>query len=107
MAAKVAPKTTAINYSKRFLTACKELPIKIDRAILFGSSAKNEATADSDIDLALFSSSFGNNILKNLDLIGKVLIHFPELDVHTFPAKTENNKSIMLDEIKQTGIALI
>ena len=103
----MAAKTTAINYSKRFLKACKELPIKIDSAILFGSSAKNRATADSDIDLALFSDSFGNNILKNIDLIGKVLIHFPELDIHTFPTKAEKKTSIMLDEIKQTGISLL
>ena len=103
----MAAKTTAINYSKRFLNACKELPIKIDSAILFGSSVRNKATADSDIDLALFSDSFGNNILKNIDLIGKVLIHFPELDIHTFPTKAENKASIMLDEIKQTGISLL
>jgi predicted nucleotidyltransferase len=102
----MAAKTTAINYSKKFLNACKELPIKIDRAILFGSSARNKATSESDIDLALFSASFGNNILKNIDLIGKVLIHFPELDVHTFPTKAEKQKSILLDEIQHTGITL-
>ncbi len=102
----MATQTTAINYSKRFLNACKELPIKIDRAILFGSSARNKATSESDIDLALFSTSFGNNILKNIDLIGKVLIHFPELDVHTFPTGAERQKSIILDEIKHTGITI-
>ena len=103
----MAAKTNAINYSKFFLNACKELPIKIDRAILFGSSARNKAAAGSDIDLALFSGSFGNNILKNIDLIGKVLIHFPELDVHTFPTKAEKQNSILLDEIQHTGITLI
>jgi predicted nucleotidyltransferase len=102
----VAAKTTAIKYSKKFLEACKELPIKIDKAILFGSSARNKATDESDIDLALFSSSFGSNILKNIDLIGKVLIHFPELDVHTFSSKPGKQKSILLDEIKHTGITL-
>lgn len=39
---------------------------------------------DSDIDLALFSSRFEDNILKNIDLIGKVNIRYPEIDVHTF-----------------------
>ena len=66
----MAAKTTAINYSQRFLNACKALPIKIDKAILFGSVAKGKASVDSDIDLALFSDSFSNNILKNIDLLG-------------------------------------
>lgn len=102
----MATQATAINYSKRFLNACKELPIKIDRAILFGSSARNNASAESDIDLALFSDSFGNNILENIDLIGKVLIHFPDLDVHTYPAKAQKKKNIMTDAITQTGIEI-
>lgn len=102
----MAAKTTAINYSKRFLNACKELPIKIDRAILFGSVARGKATSDSDIDLALFSDSFSNNILKNIDLLGKVLIHYPELDVHTFPSHNQKKDSMMEDEIKKTGIAI-
>jgi hypothetical protein len=35
-----------------------------------------------------------------------VLIHFPELDVHTFPTKAEKQKSFLLDEIQHTGITL-
>ena len=102
----MASQTNAINYSKRFLNACKKLPIKIDKAILFGSSARNNASAESDIDLALFSDSFGNNILKNIDLIGKVLIHFPDLDVHTYPTKAQKKKNIMTDAIALTGIEI-
>ena len=41
----------AINYSNKFITACRELPLKIDRAILFGSTVKGKASDFSDIDI--------------------------------------------------------
>lgn len=101
---------TAITYSKAFLKACSELPVpvKIHKAVLFGSTVKSKANTNADIDIALFSDSFGNNILKNLDLIGKVAIKFPDIDVHTFSSSSyKANDSIMIEEIKRTGINLI
>jgi predicted nucleotidyltransferase len=99
-------KNDAIIYSKAFLKECDNLPVKISRAILFGSSAKNLMNDDSDIDIALFSDNFSDNILKNLDIIGKAAIKFPEIDLHTFPSKSYKGKSLMMDEIKRTGIEL-
>ena len=46
-------KEDAINYSRLFLNACKILPIKIDRAFIFGSVVRGKATEQSDIDIAL------------------------------------------------------
>ena|SRR5580658_2679769 len=96
----------AIKYSKAFLKECDGLPVKINRAVLFGSVAKAEANADSDIDIALFSDSFGDNILNNLDLIGKVAIKYPDIEVHTFSQKSYSGNSLMIQEIKKTGIPL-
>ena len=100
-------KNDAIIYSKAFLKECDMLPVKISRAVLFGSSVKNGMKKDSDIDIALFSDSFSNNILKNLDLIGKVAIKFPDLDLHTFPSKSYKENGLLIDEIKKTGIELM
>lgn len=98
----------AITYSKDFLKACSQLHIKINKAVLFGSTVRSKAKANSDIDIALFSDSFGDNILKNLDLIGKVAIKFPDIDVHTFSSNSyKANNSLMIEEIKKTGINLI
>src|SRR5688572_15627664 len=80
-------KRSALNKAKLFLDECKELPFTIDRAILFGSAAQGKATDNSDIDLALFSEKFSDNILKNIDLIGSVNIRFPEIDVHTYSSE--------------------
>ena len=47
-------KRTAINRVKQFLVECRELPLAIDRAILFGSIANGKNNEDSDIDLLTY-----------------------------------------------------
>jgi len=54
----------AISYSKAFLKACQKLPVKIDKAVLFGSTVNSKSTEYSDIDIALFSADFSDNIFK-------------------------------------------
>jgi len=99
-------KQSAISYSEQFLEACKILPIKIDKAILFGSAAAGKMNEDSDIDLALFSENFSDNIIKNIEMISRVNIRFPDLDVHTYPAASYSKDGLLLEEIKRTGIEI-
>lgn len=96
----------AIKYTHDFLKSCKALPIKIDKAILFGSALTGNFNENSDIDLALFSSNFTDNILQNLDLIAMVNIRYPDLDIHTYPTIAYNGKGFLLDEIKKTGLEI-
>jgi len=99
-------KRIALSRVKKFLAECESLPFKIDKAILFGSAATGKAGINSDIDLALFSSHFTDNILDNLDLIGKINIRYPEIDAHTYSLKYLSKKGLVLDEIKKTGIEI-
>ena len=99
-------KQIAIKRARKFLLECKDLPVRIDKAILFGSVINGMQHKNSDIDLALFSKSFGDNILKNIDLVGKVNIRYPEIDVHTFPSSGKNTKGILLEQILKTGIVI-
>jgi len=99
-------KQSAIKYTRDFLHACESLPIKIDKAILFGSVLTGKSNEYSDIDLALFSGSFTDNILQNLDQVALVNIRFPDLDIHTYPTKAFSGKGLLLDEIKKTGIEI-
>lgn len=100
-------KQIAIKKVKQFLNECQQLPFTIDKAIVFGSVAKGKIGENSDIDLALFSKNFSNNILKNLDLFGTVNIRFPEIDVHTYAtAEYNKHKGVMIEQIKQTGIEI-
>jgi predicted nucleotidyltransferase len=82
------------------------LPIKIDKAILFGSVLTGKSNENSDIDLALFSTNFTDNILQNLDLIAMINIRFPDLDIHTYPTTAFNGKGFLLDEIKKSGLEM-
>jgi predicted nucleotidyltransferase len=41
-----------------------EAGLKVQKAFLYGSFARNEANADSDIDVMLISENFNNNDLK-------------------------------------------
>lgn len=99
-------KQTAIKRAKAFLNECKNLPFSIDKAFLFGSVVQGKWTEISDIDLALFSTAFTNNILSNIDLYGKVNIHFPEIDVHAYPSDDFQTDSITIEQIKKTGIEI-
>jgi len=99
-------KESAINYTQKFLKACEALPIKINKAILFGSILSGKINEDSDIDLALFSENFTDNIIKNLELIGHLNVKFPDLDVHTYPASYYSSKGLLLDEIKKSGLEI-
>ena len=99
-------KQIAIKKVKQFLNECQRIPITIDKAVLFGSAVKGMATEYSDIDLALFSDKFSDNILKNIDLNGRVNIRFPDIDVHTFPTVYYNKKGILIDQIRKTGIEI-
>ena len=99
-------KQNAIRQVRQFLSECQLLPFTIDRAILFGSAANGKITEYSDIDLALFSEKFSNNILANIDLIGSVNIRYPDIDVHTYPSAYYKKKGFLMEQFKKTGIEI-
>ncbi len=96
----------AINKTRQFLSECKSLPLRIDKAILFGSFANGNANENSDIDLALFSDKFSDNILDNLDIIGLVNIRYPDIDVHAYPTSYYKKNGILMEQIRKTGIEI-
>lgn len=59
---------------KKFKTALEVNGIKVNRIIVYGSHAQDNARTDSDIDVAVISNNFRKlNILKRLELLGSVL----------------------------------
>lgn len=98
----------AIDYSKKFLESCKQLPLKIDKAILFGSVVNGNNHEYSDIDLAVFSDSFTDNVIENIQLFSRVASGFYDLDIKTYNTKYfYSGEGLLLDEIKQTGIEIL
>ncbi len=99
-------KATAIKQAKQFLIDCRKIPIKINKAVLFGSVIKGTSNEYSDVDIAIFSEDFTDNVLLNIDIIGRVNIHYPNLDVHTFPASAYKKNEMLIDEIKHYGLEI-
>jgi len=78
----------------------------VDKVVLFGSYAKGTATAQSDIDICFFISSFGE--MRRVDVIKKLLglmrnykrIHFEPI---AFPTNELQNDNPFVKEILRTG----
>ena len=57
----------------------KRKGIKVNRLILYGSYANGKPRPDSDIDVAVISSSFNNkNLLKRQELLGEAIFSLGE-----------------------------
>ena len=78
----------------------------VDKVMLFGSHAKGTATAQSDIDVCFFLSSFGD--MRRVDILKELLglmhkykrIHFEPI---VFPTDELQNDNPFVKEILRTG----
>ena len=60
--------------TRDLVASLKRKGIKVDRLILYGSYANGKPRPDSDIDVAVISSSFNNkNLLKRQELLGEAI----------------------------------
>ena len=78
---------------------------EIDAVYLFGSSVKGGTHKDSDIDLAIVSSSVKDRIEDNGKLFALTWDIDTNIEPHLFRTEDFNRKdTIMVDEILRTGI---
>jgi len=64
---------------RNLLANLKRKGIRVNRIILYGSYAKGNPRTDSDIDVAIISSSFNNkNLLKRQELLGEAIFGLDE-----------------------------
>lgn len=90
---------------KNYITVLKKNGIKVLRVILFGSYAKGKADLESDIDVAIVSSQFGKNKIKEMMLLRKLAI---KVDSHIepiplSPADLKDIYSTLVREIRRYG----
>ena len=88
----------------------KALPLKVDAAILFGSTARDDRLKDSDIDLIVISQDFEHMSLPQRFLILQKNWK-SRMDLEAFGFTQEEfdklkNKSIILQEATEYGIKL-
>jgi predicted nucleotidyltransferase len=94
-----------IEKAKKYI---KSLPIKVDRAILFGSTARGDRLKDSDIDLIVISQDFEHMSLPQRFLILQKNWKY-QMDLEAFGFTQEEfdrlkNKSVILQEATEYGI---
>ncbi|MBU1055677.1 MAG: nucleotidyltransferase domain-containing protein [Proteobacteria bacterium] len=95
----------SINKYKKLL---KQKGIKVSKVILFGSHAKGTANLESDLDLAVISSQFGQDNLKEMMLLRKLAL---EIDSHIeplpfSPQDLDDRYSTLVQEIKKYGVTI-
>ena len=86
-----------------FVKALKTHNIRVDKAVLFGSYAKNSANSDSDIDIAIISPDLGKNFVKEAVFLKKISQDI-DLDISPRPYSAEEYKKadhglFLFDEI--------
>lgn len=104
-------KQTRLNKSEirnvyKFLQLLKQHGFSISRAILFGSYAKGKANPDSDIDIAVVSNQFGQDITEEMMMLRKIAL---KVDSHIEPVPLSpedlnDNFSTLAQEVKRYGI---
>lgn len=82
--------------------------VPLDRVILFGSYAKDNATNNSDIDVALVSNIFSGFGFEDRKHFSKINIkkEFLEIETKTFPTSYFENGDPFTNEIINTGIEI-
>ncbi len=99
----------ALKIIKKFVKALKQEGIVINHVILYGSHARGNARADSDIDVAVVSKDFGKDPIEEgmtlFRLAGKIE---PRLEPVAIPIKTykEDTWIPLIYEIRDKGVEL-
>ena len=106
MAKQIRLNKSQIKNVYKFLQLLKQQGFSVSRAILFGSYAKGRANPDSDIDIAVVSTQFGQDITKEMMMLRKIAL---KVDSHIEPVPIrpdalEDNFSTLAQEIKRFGI---
>lgn len=93
----------------KFLLLISESGIPVSNAILFGSYAKGNENIDSDIDIAIVSSKFGRDNLKEMMFLRKLALKI-DSQIEPIPFSTDDLNdpySTLASEIKRYGIPLL
>jgi len=99
----------AINIVRAYLRILKQAGIKIDKAFLYGSFTRNEATESSDIDLMLVSSIFDTD---DDYVLAKPWLYSAKIDPRIEPISiglhrfNTDDTSPIIELVRQTGIEI-
>jgi len=99
--------TTIRDTIAKYIRALKENNVDVNRAFLFGSYARGNYSEWSDIDLAVVSSAFEGNWIKDRKKIRAITLSISS-DIQVLPYRPEDfvPEDPFVKEILETGIQL-
>jgi len=108
MAKRIPLRKKELGSINKYIALLKQEGIDVSKAILFGSYAKGTAKPESDIDIAIISSQFGKNNLKEMMLLRRIAL---KIDSHIeplpfSPEDINDRYSALAQEILKYGIAI-
>lgn len=108
MVKKIPSSKNKISIIHKYIYLLKQEGIKVSKVILFGSYAKGTARLDSDIDLAIISSQFGQDNLKEMMFLRKLAL---KIDSHIqplafSPQDLKDRYSTLTQEILKYGMPI-
>ena len=106
MATQKGLRKSEISKIHKFVQLLRQQGFSVSKVILFGSYAKGKTNPDSDIDLAIVSHQFGQDIAEEMMLLRKIAL---KIDSHIEPVPLcpddlDDNYSTLSQEIKRHGI---
>jgi predicted nucleotidyltransferase len=106
MAKQARLNKSAIGKVDKFARMVEQQGISVSKIILFGSYAKGETHADSDIDVAVVSTQFGRDAAEEMMMLRKIAL---KVDSHIEPVPLtpedlNDNFSTLAQEIRRYGI---
>ena len=103
----VINREVALSTGKKFASQIRSEIDNKALVVLFGSYAKNKATERSDIDIAVVSETFGNNLAENFARLTVIAYGINvEIEPHPFTLESWNDVTPFISEIRKTGVVL-
>ena len=108
MAKRISLKKNELNIVNEYVNLLKQKGVDVEKVILFGSYAKGTAKPESDIDVAIISSQFGKNNLKEMMFLRRIALKIDShLEPLPFSPKDMNDRySTLAQEIIKHGIQI-
>jgi uncharacterized protein len=108
MAKRISLKKNELNIVNEYVNLLKQKGVDVSKVILFGSYAKGTAKPESDIDVAIISSQFGKNNLKEMMFLRRIALKIDShLEPLPFSPKDMNDRySTLAQEIIKYGITI-
>jgi len=106
MAKQTCLKKSEMGKIYKFVQLLKQQGVNVSKVILFGSYARGSMNPDSDIDIVIVSTQFGQDTAEEMMLLRKIAL---KVDSHIEPVPLSpedlnDNYSTFAQEIKRYGI---